>query len=154
MDRKTALIGLTFIDILVIWGFYIGYHQIHQVLTGISNSTDSVSFLNRNGVFFIMIPLPFFHIFSLVDYFKPSLVAKWRDSFHRAILFFTLGLFMLSFFISTGTRQYVEKSGYLYCHDASSFSVLFRTLVYTKDWETCNRLVAEKAKKYKLPPKE
>ncbi len=154
MDKKTALIGLTFFDIFAIFAFWLGYHDISQVVTGISNSSSSVSFMNRIGVPFIMISLPFFHIFAVVDYFKPSLVAKWRNSFNRAILIFTLGLFVLSFFISAGTKHYVENSGYLYCDDASSFSVLFRTLVYTKDWETCKQLGTEKRAKLGLPPRK
>ncbi len=154
MSKRTAHFILFFGDILAIFTFWLGYNEIHQVFIGVTSSSDSVSFMNRTGAHFIMISLPIFHLFALVDYFKPSLVEKWRDPFHRAILFLTLGLFVLAFFISTGTKQYVENSGFQYCQDATSSGVLFRKLVYTKDRETCDKLGAERREKLGLPPRK
>ncbi len=154
MKKETAHIILFFGDIFAIWGFWLGYQEIHQIIVSISNAANSISFVNRNGVSFIAIMVPVVHIYAILEYFKPSIVAKRRDLINRTLIAFCIGLLGLSFFISTATRNYVENSGYLYCNDASGISALFKTVVYTKDWETCDQLGTEKRAKLGLPPRK
>jgi len=151
MSKKTAHIGLLFVDVFAFFAIWLGYYQIHQVVIGISSSSDAVSFLNQVGLLFPMLSIPVFHIFALVEYFKPSLVAKKQHLINRAIIIFIIVLLVIGFFISAYIKNYVERAGYDYCRDASSISALFETSVYAKDAEACRRYIIERRERLGLP---
>jgi len=153
MSKKTAHIVLIFTDIFAIFTCWLGYYQIHQVIIGISSSSDAVSFLNRVGLCFIGIAIPLFHIYAIVEYSKPSLFAKRQGLVNRAIIVFSIVLFMAGIFISTYIKNYVERAGYDYCRDASSISALFETSVYAKDAEACRRYIIERRERLGLSNK-
>ncbi len=154
MNKKTALILFPFFDMFAFLVFWLGYSEIQQVFADVSDLSDSVSFVSRGGYAFTLLIIPVIHIYALFDYFKPSLIAKWRNFLNRAILIFTIALFPIAMFISAGTKHYVENSGYLHCDDASGIGIFFKTLVYTKDWETCDKLETARREKLRLPPKK
>jgi hypothetical protein len=144
MKKENALILLTIFDIFSFFVLWLGFHEIHTVVIDISNSSDSVSFINRIGFTFLAVVVPLAHIFMIFEYFHIDKIKKNAHLINKAIYTIFIVLFAASIFISAYLKIYVENAGYHYCSQASGVSALSRTLVYTKDEETCIRLAEEK----------
>lgn len=153
MNRKKALIAFTLFDILSFFIFWLGIHQIHQIVIDISNSSNSVSFINRAGIPIILLGVPVIHILAIFEHFYPTIVSKRPVVINRGIVAFGVLLLAIAVLISVYTKKYVEKAGYQYCREASGVSALFKTLVYTKDEEICRQLTEERREMLGLPPK-
>lgn len=153
MSKKQALILFFFFDLFALCVFWIGYDEIKQVFAGVAHSVDVIKFSNRVGVPFIMIALPVVHVLGLYDYFRPGSLAKKTALINRLVIIIGIVLFAIVIYISTHVKTYVEQADYLYCRGASSASALFKTLVYTKDSEVCDRLTEDKRRRMNLPPR-
>ncbi len=154
MNKKVAHILFIAFDIFAILCFWNGCMEIQHVFKDISNSFASISFLNRVGFLVIMPAIPAFHIYAIFEYFQPSLIQKWQDRINYIIIVISITLLVIAIFISFGMKSFIENKGYMYCENASSSGIIARTLVYTKDRETCDKLGAERREKLGLPPRK
>ena len=153
MNKKLALIVFTFFDALALLIVWLGYSQINQVMIDISNSADTVSYINRTGIPFIGVAVPIFHLIVAFEYFYPGVLQKRASLMNRLTIIFGIVLFVVAISISISFNRYVENSGYQYCSGASGVSALFKTLVYTKDAEICRNVTTERRAALGLPPK-
>ncbi len=142
MNKKLAHI-IFFIGVIVsIWILFIGYQEIRHTLTAIANYKDIIEFGNRDGFFILGIFLPIVHMLPAMDYIWPEIPKKYSRIVNRSFIIFTIGLIISGFVVSSWIKSQVENAGYVYCRNASGVSALAKSLVYTKNMEICEEIVA------------
>ncbi len=144
MNKKLALILFSLFDLLFLGGLWIAYHEVNQLFLSINNQTDIIKFGNRIGFFLVGFGIPIVHLAGIIEFFWPTFIKQ-----NMRVLNFS-GIILITILISAGflgsiwMRSQVENAGYVYCRNASGISALAKTLVYTKNLEICEDLVASK----------
>lgn len=146
MSKKKAHILMILFDMLAILIFWMGYDIVSKIVTGITNSADSVEFNNRVGFLFVGVALPITHLVAVYEYFWPKVVERKIALFNYLFFVLIIVLFAIGFYISARVQTYVERAGYLRCPHADHQLTFSTGLVYTKDEAICYRMVAEKSK--------
>lgn len=146
MKKKKALILFVFFDLLFLGGMVIFYHEIGRIILELNNQADMIKFGNRIGFFCLGFIIPIVHLFGVIEYFRPEYILKHKRLLNHTLIFLSIVLLATSIFSSSWIKARVENAGYVYCRNASGFSALARTLVYTRDMATCEKQVALKTK--------
>lgn len=142
MNKKLAHTIFVFGDIVSIWILFIGYQEIRHTIAEITIYKDIVEFGNRDGFFILGIFLPLVHMLPIMDFIWPEIPKKCSHIVNRGFIIFTIVLIVSGFIVSSWMKSQVENSGYVYCRKASGVSALAKTLVYTKNMEICEEIVA------------
>jgi hypothetical protein len=145
--KKKALVLFTVFDLLALLALWLGYNEINKVITDISNFADTVSLNNRIGFFSFGIGVPIGHVLLICDYlFLHRVFARKPAWGNRTYIIFGVVLFASAIFISVYMRTYVERAGYLHCPEADDRMTFTTYLMYTKNYDICSQLAAEKRK--------
>lgn len=149
MNKTFAHTILLIGDIFCIWGLWIGYHSLIEVLSEINCQIDIINFGSRDGFFIAAAILPIAHMITIVEFFFPASIKKHLKILNISITIALVFFIISSFYISSWLKFKVENTGYVYCRNASGISALSRTLVYTKNFKICEELVEVKRKHQK-----
>ncbi len=142
MNKKRALILFTIFDLLGIVILWIGYHALKMYFFDINHETEVIQFSSRSGFFTAGVLILLTHFIGIIEYFFPKIIKQHMKAFNLGAIV-ALFIFLFSgFYISSWMKTNVENSGYVYCRNASGVSALARTLVYTKNMDICEELVA------------
>ena len=141
MSKRKAHVILMFVDIIAIVGVWIGYCEIDAVISGVSSSIDSVSFLNRIGLIFLFVGVPIIHVCSIFINGWPGYSQSHSRILKSVGIIFGVFLIIGTMLISVLLQSYVEKAGYHYCPKASRRMTFSTNLVFTRNMEICERLV-------------
>ncbi len=112
----------------------------------ITNQVDSISIGNRDGFFILAIGFPLIYIFIIIEHFRPDFINKYKSFMNQGAIVMVIALLFAGFIGSSWIKSKVENAGYFYCRNASGISALAKTLVYTKNIDICEELVASKRK--------
>jgi hypothetical protein len=147
VSKKKALFVFTVFDLFALLALWLGYNEINKVITGVANFADTVSLNNRIGFFSFGIGIPIGHVLLICDYlFLHRVFAKKPAWGNGAYIIFGVVLFASAIFISAYMRTYVERAGYLHCPKADDRMTFTTYLMYTKNYDICSQLAAEKKK--------
>ena len=149
MNKSLAHTILLIGDILCIWGLWIGYHSLIDVLSEINCQIDIINFGSKDGFFIAAAILPIAHMITIVEYFFPAYIKKHMKILNVSTIIALVFFIITGVYISSWLKFKVENTGYVYCRNASGISALARTLVYTKNIKICEELVEEKRKQQK-----
>lgn len=134
----------TFADLLFLGGLYIFYDEFSRILAGIEIQAEIIKFGNRIGFVIVGIVIPVVHLIGAIEYFWPKVIQQNKRILNISLLIFGIAVLVTAFASSSWMKSKVENAGYIYCRNASGISALAKTLVYTKDLEVCEELVAAK----------
>ncbi len=146
MSKKKAHVIITLFDAFSLFGLWWGYSEVDQIITGISNFSDMVSFNNKIGFFIFGVGLPIAHIIGIIEYFWPNILIKRTALINQSFIILGIALFVMAFGISAFLKTYVESAGYQHCPKADKNLSFSTYLVYTKDTAICSQLVEENLK--------
>ncbi len=147
MNKALAHTILLIGDILCIWGLWIGYHSLINVLFEINCQIDIINFGSRDGLFTAAAILPIGHMVAIVEYFFPAYIKKHMKIFNISAIIALVFFIFTGIYVSSWLKYKVENTGYIYCRNASGVSALARKLVYTRNIDICEELVASKQKR-------
>lgn len=74
----------------------------------------------------------------------PPLSKKVHKIANWGLVILVVGILSIGFWASFWLQYQAENGGYIYCRNASGISALAKNLVYTKDMEICEELIAVK----------
>ena len=147
MSKKTAHTVLILIDLLAIFALWLGYDEIRQILTGLADAADTISFNNRVGFLFVAVLVPMAHIYAICEYFfLKKIVIQKAAMINGLVIMVGCAVFAFAFFISKNIQTHVEEAGYHHCPAADDRMTFSTYLVFTKDETVCRRLVLENKK--------
>ncbi len=115
-----------------------------MALTNISKQAEIVEFNSRAGFFIVCIGLPLIHLLVYIENLFPPLSKKVHKIVNLGLVFFVAALLSAGFLASFWLQYRAENAGYIYCRNVSGVSALAKNLIYTKDMEICEALVAAK----------
>jgi hypothetical protein len=147
MKKKRALILFTIFDLLGIVVLWIGYHSLKNYFLEINLEAEVIEFSSRSGFFSAGVLVLMAHLLGIIEYFYPKIIKQHMKAFNLGTIVALFMVLFSGFYISSWMKYNVENFGYVYCRNASGVSALERTLVYTKNMETCEELVASKRKR-------
>jgi uncharacterized Tic20 family protein len=147
MNKKLALMILFFGNLLGAVILWIGYHALSKFFFDVDNQVEVVEFSSRSGFFIVGIPIIVILLIVIIEYYFPALIRKHLKAMNIGGIIGLIFFLSSGFFISSWMRSHVENAGYIYCRNASGVSALERTLVYTKNIDICEELVASKQKR-------
>jgi hypothetical protein len=147
MNKTLAHTILLIGDILCLWGLWIGYHGLINVLSEVNSQIEIINFGSRDGFFTAAVILPIAHMVAILEYFFPAYIKKHMKIFNISAIIALVIFIFAGFYISSWLKSKVENTGYVYCRNASGVSALARTLVYTKSMDICEELIASKQKR-------
>jgi hypothetical protein len=143
VEKKAHLI-ISLLDLFAIGGVVMFYYDFSEIVLKISNQAEMIKFSNRMGFFILGVGLPLIHLLAIVEHFRPEYIKKNQKILNISTIAVTIVLFATGFAGSAWIRTKVENADYVYCRKASRASALAKTLVYTKNMEICEELVASK----------
>lgn len=146
INRTLSHMILILFDSLCLWVIWAGINSYTDVLAEMRNHADIISFNSRLGFQIVCIGQPVIHLLIAVDYFWPVFLKKYRQLVSRFTVILFAGLFATAIIGSYWIQTRVEKTGYIYCRNASGVSALAKQLVYTKNMDICDELVETKRK--------
>jgi hypothetical protein len=142
MNKKQSLILFSIFELLFLAGILILYHEFGRIIQETNNQVDMIKFGNRISFLIVGIVIPIVHLIGIVEYFWPGYIKKNKHLLNLSLIAIGIALLVAGFSGSVWMKSKVENAGYVYCRNASGVSALARTLVYTKDMEICEELVA------------
>jgi hypothetical protein len=146
MNDKLRHIGLLCFDFIGIWLLWIGYNQISQALMEINNHVDILRFSNRAGFFIVGLGIPLMHLLIASEQLFPDFIKRierYKKPVNYSIMGFVVALLIAGFAISSWLQSRAENAGYVHCRYVSGVSALAKELVYTKEVQICEDLVAK-----------
>jgi hypothetical protein len=146
MNDKLRHIGLLCFDFFGIWLLWIGYNQISQALMEINNHVDILRFSNRAGFFIVGPGIPLMHLLIASEQLFPDFIKRierYKKPVNYSIMGFVVALLIAGFAISSWLQSRAENAGYVHCRYVSGVSALAKELVYTKEVQICEDLVAK-----------
>ena len=147
MNKKQSLIFFSIFELLFLAGILILYHEFGRIVQETNNQVDMIKFGNRISFLIVGIVIPIVHLLGIVEYFCPGYIKKNKHLLNLSLIAIGIALLVTGFAGSVWIKSKVENAGYIYCRNASGVSALARTLVYTKNMEICEELVASKQKR-------
>ncbi len=136
----------SFADLLIIGVIWISFDELYQLIIGIEQQATMIKFGNRTSFFIVSMVIPLVHLMGIIEYFQPDFIDKHRSVLNKSGIFLCVFLIIVGFAGSVWMKSQVENAGYVYCRKASGVSALAKTLVYTKNMDICEDLVASKRK--------
>lgn len=144
MNKKFAHIGLLFFDVIGLSCLWAGYFVLVRILEEISINAETIEYGNRVGFLMVGILMPLLHFVITIEHFWPEFVKKHMRILSQTLIFTLVGLITAGFASSIWINAKVENAGYVYCSEASGISALAKNLIYARDMEICDALVATK----------
>ncbi len=129
---------------VILW---IGYHALSNFFFDVDNQVEVVEFSSRSGFFIVGLPIIVILLIVITEYYFPVLIRKHLKALNIGGIIGLIIFLSSGFFISSWIRSHAENAGYIYCRNASGVSALARTLVYTKNMEICEELVASEQRR-------
>jgi len=123
-------------------GIFIGYDEFRRILAEIKIQAEIIKFGNRIGFIIVGIVIPVVHFIGAVDYFWPKPIQQNKRALNISLIILCIALLITAFSCSSWMKSKVENAGYIYCRNDSGISALAKILIYTKDMEICEALVA------------
>jgi uncharacterized Tic20 family protein len=145
-NKKLALIILLFGNLLGAVILWIGYHALSKFFFDVDNQAEVIEFSSRFGFFIVGLPIIGILLLVIIEYYFPALIRKHLKALNIGGIVGLIIFLSSGFFISSWMRSHAENAGYIYCRNASGVSALARALVYTKNMDICEELVASKQK--------
>ncbi len=142
--KKLAHLFFSLLDLLCIWVLWIGYQDCNQIFNEIASKNEIISFGSRDGFLTMGAFIIILHIIMIIEHFFPNFIKKHLKLLNVGAVAGLILFLFSGFYISIWMRSQVENAGYVYCRNASGISALAKTLVYTKNMEICEDLVASK----------
>jgi hypothetical protein len=147
MNKKQSLIFFSIFELLFLAGILILYHEFGRIVQETNNQVDLIRFGNRISFLIVGIVIPIVHLLGIIEYFWPNYIKKNKYLLNLSLLAIGITLLVAGFAGSAWIKSKVENAGYIYCRNASGVSALARTLVFTKNMEICEEIVASKQKR-------
>jgi hypothetical protein len=147
MNKKQGLFFFSIFELLFLIGILILYHEFGRIVQETNNQVDMIRFGNRISFLIVGMVIPIVHLLGIVEYFWPGYIKKNKHLLNLSLIAIGIALLVAGFAGSAWIKSKVENAEYFYCRNASGVSALARTLVYTKNMETCEELVASKQKR-------
>ena len=144
MNRKLSHAIFLVGDIFFLGLLWLGHQGFNMALTNISKQAEIVEFNSRAGFFIVCIGLPLIHLLVYIENLFPPLSKKVHKIVNLGLVFFVAALLSAGFLASFWLQYRAENAGYIYCRNVSGVSALAKNLIYTKDMEICEALVAAK----------
>ena len=138
------------IDLLFLWGLSLGYTDYSNALLNIASDKDVVEFSNRAGFFVVCAGIFPLHFLTITTDLWPDAINRFSRIFNLFIVAWVICLFSSGIIGSYWLQFKAESEGYIYCREASGFSALARTLVYTKVQDNCSKVILQQ-QSYNLP---
>jgi len=140
VNKSLSHAVLLILDFFCIWGVWVGYNDLIELLIELGNKVDTISFGSRDGFYILGFGLPLLHLLVIIEHFWSN-IRKYKRIVNSAVIILVIILFGIGIIGSSWIKSKVENAGYVYCRNASGISALARTLVYTKNIKICEELV-------------
>ena len=144
MNKKLSHTILFILDILCLAILWIAYNEIDRILFAIDNHVNMVSFGNRIGFSIAGVFLPLIHIIAIVEHYRPDFIKKHIRLLNMSCIISVVLIFSSGLATSRWIESTLQDAGYVYCRNASGFSALAKSLVFTRNADICKEVVAEK----------
>lgn len=144
MNKKVAHTILIIGDLLCFIGLWYGYQTFLRIFGEITHNAETIRYGNRIGFFVVCIGLPLIHLLVFIERFRPDLIKKYMKAINQTLIGMIILLIAAGFAGSMWINTKVENAGYIYCSKASGVGATSKTLVYTRNMQICEDLVAEK----------
>lgn len=142
-NKKLAHLILFILDIFCIWGVWVGYSDLSELLIKLGTRTDIISFGSRDSFYILGLGCPVLHFLVIIENFWSN-IGKYKRIINCAVIVLGIVLIGIGIIGSPWIKYKIEKAGYIYCRNASGISALSRTLVYTKNIDICEELTKTK----------